>query len=293
LEDSRAGHEAEVEATARAKLCLLINVRERHLCACPLIENNWVICNFVVTKVRTILNYHIRQLVSGCLLIAFVFMWAATNATSIGLQCQAARAQLETVPSGLQPMNLTLVGLNGTQVVLNSTDIASLFSVRGLGGFRKVIGNVSSLDNYTGVPLTTLCNIVGGIGNGSVVRITASDNYSQTLSFDEVVDGNFTTYDPITGNVVASTKPLTPIIAYYKNDVNLTSDVGPLMLAIIGPEGLLTPGPFWVRFVMKIEVLSEPVPEFQSFSVTLFLLATAMTAMILLRKRSTTQARQR
>lgn len=233
---------------------------------------------------RTLLRHQIRHLVSGCFLIVFVFMWAATNATSIGLQCQAARGQLETVPIGLPPMNLTLIGLNGTQVVLNSTDIASLSSVSGLGGF-----GVSSLNNYTGVPLTTLCNIVGGIGNGSVVRITASDNYSKTFSFDQVVDGNFTTYDPSTGNVVPYTKPLTPIVAYYGNDVNLTGDEGPLMLAIIGPEGLLTPGPYWVRFVTKIEVLSEAVPEFQSFSVTLFLLTTAVTATILLKKRSTTQ----
>jgi hypothetical protein len=242
----------------------------------------------VVRNVRTILRHHIRPLVSGCFLIVFVFIWAAANATSIGLQCQAARGQLETVPLGLPPMSLTLIGLNGTQVVLNSTDIASLPSVRGLGGFGKVVGN-----NYTGVPLTTLCNIVGGISNSSVVRITASDNYSRTLSFDQVVDGNFTTYDPITGNITTYTKPLTPIIAYYRNDVNLTSDEGPLILAIIGPEGLLTPGPYWVRLVAKIEVLSEPVPEFKSFSVTLFLLTTAVTAMILLKRRWTTQARLR
>jgi hypothetical protein len=243
--------------------------------------------------VRTILRQPIRRLGSGCFLILFVFIWAASNATSIGLQCQVARAQLETVPSDLQPMNLTLVGVNGTQVVLNSTDIAGLPSVRGLGGFRKVIGNVSSLNNYTGVPLTTLCNIVGGISNISVVRITASDNYSQTLSFNQAIDGNFTTYDPITGNVVPHTKPLTPIIAYYSNDVNLTSDEGPLMLAIIGPEGLLTPGPYWVKFVIKIEVLSEAVPEFQPLSLMIFLLTTTFTAMILFKKRSTTQARQR
>lgn len=235
---------------------------------------------------RTILRHRIRHLGFGCFLIAFVFIWAATNATSIGLQCQAARAQLETVPSALPPMNLTLIGLNGTQVVLNSTEVASLPSVMGLGGFRKVIGNVSSLNNYTGVPLTTLCNIVGGISNSSIVRITASDNYSQTLSFDQVVDGNFTTYDPVTGNIVPNTKPLTPIIAYYRNDVNLTSDEGPLMLAIIGPEGLLTPGPYWVKFVIKIEVLSEAVPEFQPLSLMIFLLTTTFAARILFKKRS-------
>ena len=217
---------------------------------------------------KTLLRYHMIHLVSGCFLIVFVFMWAGTNATCFGLQCQAPQGQLETVPPVLLPMNLTLIGLNGTQVVLNSTDIASLPSARGLGGF-------GSLNNYTGVPLTALCNIVGGISNSSVVKVTASDNYNQTLSFDQVVNGNFT----------GLAKPLTPIIAYYGNDINLTSDEGPLMLAFIGPEGILTSSRLWVWHVIKIEVLSGAVPEFQSFTVTLFLLMTAVTAMILLKRR--------
>jgi hypothetical protein len=239
---------------------------------------------------RTFFRCHTRHLVSGCFLIVFVLVWTATNAPGVGLPCQAARAQLETVPPDLPSMNLTVIGLNCTQVVLNSTDIASFPSVSGLGGlYRANIGNASSLSNFAGVSLSSLCDIVGGISNGSVVRITASDNYYITLSFDQIFDGNFTTTDPITGNLTApSPKPLTPIIAYYQNDVNLTSDVGPLMLASVGPEGLLTPGVYWVKFVMKIEVLNESaVPEFHSFSITLFMLATATAAtMVLPKKRS-------
>jgi hypothetical protein len=219
----------------------------------------------------------------------FVFIWAATNAANIETQCQAAQAQLETVLPNLPSMNLTLVGLSGTQLILNSTDIARLPSARGLGGFYTAnIGNVSSPNNYTGVYLSELCNIVGGISSNSVVRVIGSDNYSTTLSSNQLYDGSFTTYDPLTGNLTPpGPKFLTTIIAYYKNDVNLTSDVGPLMLAIIGSEGLLTPGPYWVKSVVKIEVLGEGVPEFHSFSVTLFLLASAAVMMILLKKWST------
>lgn len=63
--------------------------------------------------------------------MVFAFMLGATAATSIGLRCQTARAQLEISPPSLQPMNLTVIGLNGTKVVLNSSDIASLQSTRG------------------------------------------------------------------------------------------------------------------------------------------------------------------
>jgi hypothetical protein len=210
-------------------------------------------------------------------------MLGAMAATSVEFQCQTAQAQLETLPPSLPTMNLTVIGINGTEVVLNSTDIASLPSTRGLGGFRP-----SVVDNYTGVPLTNLCSLVGGIRNDSVVRITGSDNYSQTFSYDQIVNGNFTTYDPTTGNIVPHSEPLTLIIAYYKDDANLTSQ-GPLMVAIIGPEGLGTAGKLWVYYTTEIQILNETaVPEFPSFPVTVLLLTTAVTAMILLKKRSTT-----
>jgi hypothetical protein len=177
-------------------------------------------------------------------------------------------------------MNLTVIGLNGTEVLLNSTDIASLPSVTGVGGY-----NNASLANYTGVPLTTLCNLVGGINNDTAVKITGSDNYSQTFSYDQIVNGNFTTYDPTMGNPVPHSEPLTLIIAYYRNDVNLTNQ-GPLMVAIVGPEGLGTEGHYWVWWTVQIQVLNATaVPEFPTFPFTFFLLVTASTAMILLKKR--------
>jgi hypothetical protein len=180
-------------------------------------------------------------------------------------------------------MNLTVIGLNGTQVVLNSTDIASLPSITGPGSVSPGV-----VDNYTGVPVTDLCNLVGGIGNDSVVRITGSDNYSQTFNYDQIVNGNFTTYDPTTGNIVPHNEPLTLIIAYYKDGANLTS-LGPLMVAIIGPEGLGTSPSLWVWYTVEIQILNETaVPEFQTFPITFFLLIAVSTAMILLKKRSTT-----
>jgi DMSO/TMAO reductase YedYZ molybdopterin-dependent catalytic subunit len=44
------------------------------------------------------------------------------------------------------------------------------------------------------------------------------------------------------------------ILAYYKNGANLTSDEGPLRLAIIGSEGLLTDGSLWTKMVTKLVI---------------------------------------
>jgi hypothetical protein len=164
-----------------------------------------------------------------------------------------ASVKLEANPN-LQLMSLEIVALNGTSITLNQTTIANLPAIRDVGAFRNVLGNVKGLGNYTGPSLNTFCNLVGGMNNNTALRITASDNYTQTLSY-EMVNGAFTTYDPLTGNPTPHHESLTPILAYYFNDANLTSDEGgPLRLAIVGPEGLATYSSYWVKWVAKLEI---------------------------------------
>jgi hypothetical protein len=220
-------------------------------------------------------RHYFRPFSFGSNLILLVFVFAATITMTISLHCQTVQAQLETSPPVLPPMNLTVIGLNGTSVFLNSTDIANLPSVSGLGGYNTV-------DNYTGVSITTLCDLVGGINSDDVVRITAADNYSQTFTYEQIIDGNFTN--------ATHSQPLTLIIAYYKNDANLTTQ-GPLMSAIIGPEGLLTNGHYWVWYSIEIQVLNGgAVPEFQPLSLVLPLLITTFIAVIVSRKRSASRS---
>jgi len=187
--------------------------------------------------------------------------------------------RLEVHPN-LPPMNLTLTGPNGTQTI-NETEISNLPAIRAYGGLLNSAYVPSDLGNYTGISLTTLCNLVGGLGNGSKLLITAIDNYSITLS-NAQLNGNWTTYNNSTGQPENQTQPLTPIIAYYFNDANITSDQGgPLQLAIIGPEGLLTDGKYWVHSVVSITIQSASVPEFSAPSlIPAFMIATVIATMI-------------
>jgi len=74
-------------------------------------------------------------------------------------------------------------------------------------------------------------------------------------TYDQVMGCSFVTYDPATGDEVSSVEPLTIILAYYKDRVNMTSeDGGPLRVAILGSEGLLTEGHWWIKHVVKIEI---------------------------------------
>jgi len=189
--------------------------------------------------------------------VLFGIFFVALSFLSVSRPFSVANAQPVSI-AGLQPMTLTIAASNGTQIVLDSTDIANLPSYRAAGGYKNSIGTLVGPDNYTGVPLTTLLNLVGGITPYNTVNVVASDNYTWALTYDQITDGNFTTYNPVTGNPVQHTQPLTPMLAYYKDDVNLTSEEGPLRLVVVGPEGLLTDSKLWVKFVTTLEVLGSP-----------------------------------
>ncbi len=190
---------------------------------------------------------------------------------------------LEVHPN-LPPLNLTLVALNGTPLTINETRLSNLPAIRAYGGFLNSLGISSDIGNYTGIPLTTLCNLVGGVSNGTSLLITASDNYTIRLSYLQL-NGNWTTFDNTTGQLVNQTQPLTPIIAYYYNDANLTSDMAPLQLALVGPEGLLTQGKYWVHYVVSIQIQSATVPEYPVLSLILVFIVATMIAALMFRKK--------
>jgi DMSO/TMAO reductase YedYZ molybdopterin-dependent catalytic subunit len=189
-------------------------------------------------------------------------------------------AEAKTSFAELPPMSLTIVGANGTQVILNETGVARLPSYRGYGGFKNQLGNVKGLGNYTGIRLDALCGLIGGLTSTSIVKVIASDTYSSNFTFDEVMNGNFVTYDS-SGEAVPHSQPLVPIVAYYFNDANISeSSGGPLRLVIVGPEGLVTNSTLWVKWVVRVEVIDEAVSEFPS-PIVLSLLLFATSAVTL------------
>jgi len=157
------------------------------------------------------------------------------------------------VHANLQPMNLTIIALNGTQLMLNETGISVLLALKAVGASRNQLGVVKGLGNYTGPSLNTFCSLVGGMSNDTALRVTAVDNYTKIFSYEEV-NGAFATYDPVTGLPVQHNQSLTPILAYHFNDANLSLSDGPLRLAIVGPEGLATSSGYWVKQVVRLEI---------------------------------------
>jgi hypothetical protein len=177
-----------------------------------------------------------------CIATALIMIWA------VYCQYQTVRASVN-----LPAMTLTVMSSNGQLVVLHQGDIGALSAYTAWGGTINKVGSLKNRGLYTGVPINTLCNLVGGIQKGQTLRVTGSDGYNITFTYKQV-NGDFVTYNNVTGVKVAHNQPLTTILAYYLNGKNLTSN-GPLRFAIVGPEGLCTNSTYWVSYVVKLEIL--------------------------------------
>ncbi len=180
----------------------------------------------------------------------------------VSLSAVAAQYMLTPAPqqnSELPDMNLALVGDSGQQKNLTKQDILSLESYTGKGGIHSHGNQISGVGTYTGVSVTTLLDLVGGIKSGETMTATASDGYTMTYSYDAVVNGEgFATYDT-DGSEKAATQPLKLILTYSFESSALPSGEGPLRLGILGSEGLVTQGNQWEKMVVELKVNSaEP-----------------------------------
>jgi molybdate/tungstate transport system substrate-binding protein len=169
------------------------------------------------------------------------------------LQSYVVEKSEEATPE-LPELSLTLVALDGTETVLDENDIVGMSTVEYDGGLMTSSGSIQSLGTYTGVPLSTLYDMIGGITNETILRVTASDGYAMVFTYDELTSGEFITFDPATGDEVEHTQNVEVVLAYLCDGEPLGTSDGPLRTVAVGPEGLITEGHFWVKWVVKIEI---------------------------------------
>ena len=168
-------------------------------------------------------------------------------------------------------MTLTIKAANGTTIVFNRDDIAALPTVSGMGG-RNTHGAITAVGNYTGISVTYLVSLFGGLPDSTYsVDVKASDGYVTPLRYEQVATGTgYTTYNQTTNAAQTATQPITPILAYAFNSnmlpysyydngtINTTGDnEGPFRLMFIGPEGLLMGSSTSTRWVVEVDVVSN------------------------------------
>jgi DMSO/TMAO reductase YedYZ molybdopterin-dependent catalytic subunit len=147
--------------------------------------------------------------------------------------------------------NLTLIG--DEEKVLSYDEIRAMPSHEGQGGFFSTVGIVNGPFKCRGVPLEELCDLVGGINTTNTVWISAPDGYLMVFTYDQV-KGDFITYDPATMKEVPCMGMT--VILMYEQDGTLLSEAmgGPLRIAIVSEDELLTEGHYWVQWVDRIEI---------------------------------------
>ena len=219
----------------------------------------WLICFYVVYRPvrdedKQNMNADSRaksKFNKKLLAIAVIIIVALTVVVSLQIYGRYSSATKSKVI--LPTLSLTLIGAKGQQKILDSNELAALNSYTSNGGYKSEAG-MTYVGNFTGVPVLTLLNLVGGVASGENVTFTASDGYQVTFTYQQVDGQEINTFDPTSGVAVQPSQPLTVIVAYYSNSTLIAAGKGPLTVAIVGPQGLYTNGYWWAYLLVKIEV---------------------------------------
>jgi len=137
--------------------------------------------------------------------------------------------------------------------------LQALPATEGQGGFMSSTGMITIPALYRGVALKDLAPLLGIDFDGSMgLTLTAEDGYSMTFSYDQVVSGAFTAYDPATGSELPDHDPLTAIIAYARDGQPLdpTEDGALRVQVVSATNNQVVDGHWTIKWVAKAEVMS-------------------------------------
>ena len=166
-----------------------------------------------------------------------------------------------TTPASASQGVFELVIPNGT-TTFTIAQLKVLSVTEGQGGIKDSAGVITLPTDYKGVALKDLVATQGKIFDDTMgVTLTAQDGYSMTFSYDQVMNGNFTAYDPATGAELPTHDPLTAILAYEKDGKPLDPvQDGALHLEVVSPKNNQVVDGHWTeKWVIKVEI--KPVGQ--------------------------------
>jgi DMSO/TMAO reductase YedYZ molybdopterin-dependent catalytic subunit len=156
-----------------------------------------------------------------------------------------------------------VIGSDGTKLNVTLSDMLEMSAITRNGSYQNSYGNIRGYGLYTGVNISALIDLVGGMTENDTVKITALDGYSQTFEMGKVYP-NQSVWD-IQGDMV---------LAYEYNNTKVPDYEEGFRVAFLPLDGLYSnadanattnpnpsgAGPQWVSNVMKIQVI-PPEPE--------------------------------
>lgn len=204
------------------------------------------------------------RLLTGILLLALL-VTACTTATPMPTQAPTPAptqppAPAPTTPATKPPASppvLKLEGPGGAKA-LTMNDLKALPAVEGWAGIKSSTGKITIPERFKGIAVDELCKLAGGLGPNTGVSIVAKDGYAMTISYDQITNGDFITYDPGTGDEIKIKDPLTVIVAYEKEGKPLPEDSeGTLRLVVVSVKNNQVVDGHWsVKWVTQVAVKS-------------------------------------
>jgi len=171
--------------------------------------------------------------------------------------CGTAKTPAPTAAPAAETV-LELSGPNGSQA-FTLDQIKALPVTDGWGGNKSSAGVITIPSTFKGVALKDLVAALGGTFDDSMgVTLTAQDGYSMTYSYDQVMNGNFTAYDPVNGAELSSHDPLTAILAYEMDGKPLDPvQDGTLRLQVVSAKNNQVVDGHWTeKWVIQVAVKS-------------------------------------
>jgi len=167
---------------------------------------------------------------------------------------------------------IEVVGTGGSIQNVSLSDMMLMDSLTRNSSYQNTYGNVRGVGVYTGVKVSDMVDLVGGVEEGFLVRVIAKDGYSQTFERSKVypnatvwnIQGDMILAYEYEGHLVPEYEEgvrlaFLPEDGYYSNaDANATTDPNP---AAAGPQ--------WVSNVVRIEILEDLYNSTFSLSETL------------------------
>ena len=164
-------------------------------------------------------------------------------------------AEPEPIEEVSQEPVLELIGPD-TTLTFTMADLKALPAREGMAGIKSSTGKITLPNKFKGVALEDLADQVGGLSKDMGVNIVAEDGYSISYSYDQIMNGTFIAYNPVSGDELKEHDLLKAIIAYEMNGQPLNVDMdGTLRLVIISEkDNQVTDGHWSIKWVNKVEV---------------------------------------
>lgn len=141
-------------------------------------------------------------------------------------------------------------------VSLTMAELQAMPVTEGYAGTKSSTGMITPPVTVRGVSLEDLAGQIGGLTPEFGINVVAKDGYGITFSYDQIVNGNFITYDPGIGTENEIDDPLTAIIAYEYDGSPISDEMdGPLRVFIVSAENnQVTDGHWAVKWAETLEL---------------------------------------